>query len=70
MYKLLDRQGTGALQNVIFKNKAEVLEHLKNYHQDIENVDKMDLDDLLEIGDWELIETPLKATDGEWDNHN
>lgn len=54
MYKLHDRQGTGAMQGIIFKNKAEVLKQLKSYHQDIKNVDKMDLDDLLEVGDWEL----------------
>lgn len=56
MYKLLDRQDTGAMQGMVYKTREEVLEHLKSYHYDIENVEKMDLDDLLEIGDWELVE--------------
>jgi len=55
MYKLHDRQGTGAMRDIVFKNKADVLKRLKSYHQDVESVDKMDLNDLLEIGDWELI---------------
>ena len=71
MYKLIDRQGTGTKADRIYQTKEEVREDLASFHSaDISDTDKMTLDDLLEIGDWELVEAPLKATDGERDEQH
>jgi len=40
----------------IFKNKQEILNILKSYHYDVEGINKLPLNEILEIGGWELEE--------------
>lgn len=57
MYKLKCLQGTDTKTKRIYKTKNEVYEDLKSYHdQDLQNGTVYELNDLLEIGEWELIE--------------
>lgn len=55
-YILIDRQGTDIMKDIVFNSREEVLKALQNYHQDVENINNMTLDDILDIGDWELQE--------------
>lgn len=55
-YKLIDRQGGGLKKDNIYRSEDEVLDDLRSFHSaDVENTDKMTLNDLLEIGEWELV---------------
>ncbi len=57
MYKVIDRQGTGAMSGRIFASKEDARDQLASFHSvDVENTETMTLEDLCEIGDWELVE--------------
>lgn len=56
MYKIICRQGTSAKAHRVYKTKKEVMEDLKNYHSYDLQTENKSLNELLEIGDWELIE--------------
>lgn len=57
MYKLYCRQKTGDKKERVYLTKEDVLSDLRNYHRpDIQAVDAMSLEDLLEAGDWELVD--------------
>lgn len=57
MYKLIDRQGQGTFANKVFETKEKVYQHLLNYHEPNLNKEVVyELNDLLDIGDWELLE--------------
>lgn len=58
MYKLIDKQGMGTKEDREYTTLLCVLEDLRNYHSaDVANTDKMTLNELLDIGDWELLDT-------------
>ncbi len=57
MYKIIDKQNMGTMCGQRFKTKEDVRDELRSFHSaDVENTDSMDLDTLLDIGDWELVE--------------
>ena len=56
-FKIVDRQGTGYMSELVFNNKDEIREQLASFHSiDVEGAMEMSLNDLLEIGDWEIEE--------------
>lgn len=57
MYKIIDGQGGGLMSGRYFASREAVRDQLASFHSaDVANTDKMTLDDLLEIGVWELVE--------------
>lgn len=60
MYKLIDKQGTGLKEDVLFESKEEVRKHLADFHnQDYEGeipLEKWTLEELLEYGSWDIVE--------------
>lgn len=53
MYKVIDCQGGGLMSDRQFSSLEEVKEALQSFHSvDVENTDKMTLEDLCEIGSW------------------
>lgn len=66
MYKLIDRQNVGTFSKLIFSSKEEVREQLASYHSvdwsgvndddTPKDINTLSLNDLLEYGDWELVE--------------
>lgn len=60
-YKIIDRQGTGAKANNIYNTLDEIRDDLRSYHSiDVEGAEKMTLEDLCEIGEWEVEEVKGK----------
>lgn len=56
-YKLKDLQGAGMKEGLVFDTKTSVRNHLYDFHrQDTELTGEETLNDLLELGGWELIE--------------
>jgi len=56
-YKLKDLQGAGLKEDYIWKSREEVRENLFEFHSiDCELTGNETLEDLLEIGGWELVE--------------
>lgn len=70
MYKLKDLQGAEMRADVVYNSLEEIHEDLKEYHGQDNDTSNWTLEDCLDIGQWEIIETPDKATDGEWDKHD
>lgn len=56
MYKLIDRQGS-MWEKERFATKDEARDALRNFHSaDVEGAETMDLETLLDIGYWDLVE--------------
>lgn len=59
-YKLVDGQGEGLKEDIIFNSKEEVRQNLILFHsqdwEGHEDIEKMDLNFLLEYGFWDIIE--------------
>ena len=57
IYKLIDNEQGGLKENNIYLSKDEVKKDLAYFHSvDVSNTNKMTLDELLDVGNWELVE--------------
>lgn len=67
MYKIKDTQQTGEYfaNGVTFKTLKEIKNQLVSYHYDVEGIEKMSLNDILEVGGWE-IEKPTRVIFRKW----
>jgi len=55
MYRLVDRQGTGAKKDNKYRSMLEITQDLISYHSpDVPKAELMKLEDLAEIGDWAI----------------
>lgn len=62
-YKVIDMQGTGHMAGEVFDSKDEIRDRLRSFHSiDVEGAEKMSLNDLLEIGTWEIEEIKMFCT--------
>lgn len=60
MFKLIDKQGAGLKEDILFKSKEEIRQNLISFHnQDYEEeipLEKWTLEELLEYGSWDIVE--------------
>lgn len=58
IYRVEDLQGGGLMRSRVFESREQVREALASFHSvDVENTESMTLEDLCEIGCWEVVES-------------